>query len=440
MKKITTAILSALMVFGGTTLFAQGKYGADSAECIKYLSYYQEYYKQKNYDDALPNWRKAIKLCPPTASQNMLLHGSNLLRRFIPKEKDASVKKAMIDSLFMLNDLRAQYYPKNAKTAMNNKGIDMSNYIQDDAPRLYDALNAIIGINQEDTTPSIFVNDMNAAITLYQDGKLNAEDVINTYQRNMALLEKSSSDTPEDAENVSNMKAALENLFISSKVASCDNLIALFTPRYNENPDDLDLVTNIAKMMSSTEGCTDNDLYLNAVNSMYRLDPSANSAYYLYRLYDARDNYSEAVKYLEAAIASDETDAKTDAQYNYELAVLAVKKGDNSKAYSAAQKALEGDSSLAGKAYMLIGNVWASVTCSGNEIEKRSHFWVAVDYMQKAKAADPSLAEDANKAISSYSIYYPQTADAFMYDITDGQSYTVSCGGMRATTTVRTQK
>jgi len=27
-----------------------------------------------------------------------------------------------------------------------------------------------------------------------------------------------------------------------------------------------------------------------------------------------------------------------------------------------------------------------------------------------------------------------------MYDITDGQSYTVSCGGMRATTTVRTQK
>ena len=50
------------------------------------------------------------------------------------------------------------------------------------------------------------------------------------------------------------------------------------------------------------------------------------------------------------------------------------------------------------------------------------------------------LEKEANKYISSYAVYYPQTADAFMYDVTDGQSYTVSCGGMRATTTVRTQK
>ena len=42
--------------------------------------------------------------------------------------------------------------------------------------------------------------------------------------------------------------------------------------------------------------------------------------------------------------------------------------------------------------------------------------------------------------INQFKVYYPQTAEAFMYDITDGQSYTVSCGGMRATTTVRTQK
>ena len=55
------------------------------------------------------------------------------------------------------------------------------------------------------------------------------------------------------------------------------------------------------------------------------------------------------------------------------------------------------------------------------------------------KAADEALAEDANGLIRQYSAYYPQTAEAFMYDFTNGQSYTVSCGGMRATTTVRTQ-
>ena len=64
------------MVFGGHVMSAQGKYGADSAECIKYLSYYKEYYKSKNYDSALPNWRKAYSLCPPTANQTMLVDDS----------------------------------------------------------------------------------------------------------------------------------------------------------------------------------------------------------------------------------------------------------------------------------------------------------------------------------------------------------------------------
>ena len=89
---------------------------------------------------------------------------------------------------------------------------------------------------------------------------------------------------------------------------------------------------------------------------------------------------------------------------------------------------------------MLLGTIWGGLSCSGNEIETRAKYWVAVDYMSKAKAADETLTEDANNLIRQYSAYYPQTAEAFMYDITDGQSYTVSCGGLRAVTTVRTQK
>ena len=48
--------------------------------------------------------------------------------------------------------------------------------------------------------------------------------------------------------------------------------------------------------------------------------------------------------------------------------------------------------------------------------------------------------DEANRMIAQYSKYYPQTAEAFMYNFTDGQSYTVNCSGMTATTTVRTQK
>jgi hypothetical protein len=60
--------------------------------------------------------------------------------------------------------------------------------------------------------------------------------------------------------------------------------------------------------------------------------------------------------------------------------------------------------------------------------------------MIKAKNADPSLASEADIHISSYRKYYPMQADAFMYDIVDGDSFSISCGGLRETTTVRTQK
>jgi hypothetical protein len=89
---------------------------------------------------------------------------------------------------------------------------------------------------------------------------------------------------------------------------------------------------------------------------------------------------------------------------------------------------------------MLMGTIWGSTVCGGNEIERRAPYWVAVDFMTKAKNADPALAEDANNYIRQYANYYPAASEAFMYDVVDGQSYTVSCGGMRAVTTVRTQK
>ena len=47
MKKITLVLLAMAMTLG-TIVSAQDKYGPNAEECKKYLSYYQEYYKQKN--------------------------------------------------------------------------------------------------------------------------------------------------------------------------------------------------------------------------------------------------------------------------------------------------------------------------------------------------------------------------------------------------------
>ena len=442
MKKFVLLIsVAAMALIGSSKVSAQGKYGPDSTECIKYLSYYTEYYKQKNYDAALPNWRQAYKYCPPTARYTMLSDGTTLLRNLIQKNQNNPVyKQQLVDSLMTIYNQRVQYWPKYATSSLNNMALDMYNYMKDEPAKLLEGLTEIIAQTKAQTRPNIFLFQINAAVELYKKGMLDAETVINIYETGTQYLGEIAPKNDVEARSIDKTKTDFESIFITSQVASCDNLIALFTPRYEADPQNLDLSKNIVKMMSMTDGCMDNDLFLNAVQSVYNMEPSYSSAYYLYRLYSSRGDVDNAVKFIEEAINYAESDNATDAGYYFELAAFSFKNGKNVKAFEAAQKAAELDAAVAGKAYMLMGTIWGSTVCGGNEVEKRAPYWVAVDYMTKAKNADPTLAEEANNYIRQYANYYPAASEAFMYDVVDGQSYTVSCGGMRAVTTVRTQK
>ena len=442
MKRIVLLIsVAAIALLGSSKVSAQGKYGPDSTECIKYLSYYTEYYKQKNYDAALPNWRQAYKYCPPTSRYSMLSDGTTLIRNLIQKNQNNPVyKEKLVDSLMTLYNQRVEFWPKYATSSLNNMALDMYNYMKDEPAKLLEGLTGVIEQTKSKTRPNIFLFQISTAVDLYKNGLLDPETVISIYETGVQYLGEITPKNDVEARSIEKTITDFESVFITSQVASCDNLITLFTPRYEADPQNLELSKNIVRMMSLTEGCMDNDLFLNAVQTVYTLEPSHTSAYYLYRLYSSRNDVDNAIKFIEEAVASEESDAAADANYLFELAAFSFKNGKNSKAYEAAQKVVELDPAMAGKAYMLIGTIWGSTVCGGNEIERRAPYWVAVDYMQKAKNADPTLADDANNYIRQYSAYYPQTAEAFMYDVTDGQSYTVSCGGMRAVTTVRTQK
>ena len=440
MKKLSFVLIAVLAMVAGSQASAQGKYGADSAECIKYLSYYQEYYKQKNYDSALPNWRKAYRICPGTASQNMFIHGTTLLTRLYAQTRDAEQKAAIADSILVLQDQRMEFYPKSRGSVLNNKGNYIVKYKESDTRYVYDNLNAIIAELGGETRPSLLVLDLQSAVKLYKEDALTADEVIATYNNVIACIDNANPKNDDEAEQNAKVRSDLESIFADSKVASCENIINIFGPRFEAEPDNIALVNTIVRLMNTAENCLSNDLYLNAVTSMHKNDPGYNSAYFLYKLHSNRGNVDQAIKYLEEAIAYETSGPEVDAEYLYELANYAIKNKMKGKAYDAARKAADLDYGFAGKAYFLIGTIWGSTACGGNEIQRRAPYWVAVDYLQKAKAADASLADDANRLIGSYSAYYPQAAEAFMYDITAGQSYTVSCGGMTATTTVRVNK
>ncbi len=442
MKRTGFIIAMIVMALSSTSVFAQGKYGADSANCIKYLSFYKDYFKQKSYNEALPNWREAFKRCPPTANQTMLVDGTTLMRKLISQNsKNPVYREKLVDSLMMIHDIRIANYPKYAVTARNNKGLDLANYVQNDPERLYKEYGEIITGNKTKTKPTILLFYFDSAVELYKNGSLDEEEIIGVYEGCMELLSKMDPKDAADKEMVDDMKVKIEELFASNNIADCDKLIELYTPKFEADPQNIELAEKIVRFMSAADGCTDNALFISAATSIHKSNPTHTSAYTLYKLNASTGKSAEAVKYLQEAIDREDSDAAQDAEYYYELAVYNFKCGNNLAAEQAAKKVipLATTSEVKGKTYMLIGTIWGGVRCDGNDIAKRAPYWVAVDYFERAKAADPELAAEANKRINEYKKYYPLTADAFMFGVNDGETYQVSCGGFKANTTVRTQ-
>ena len=111
MKKIAFVLLTLAMSVLGTGVYAQGtkgKYGSnpeDSVKCVRYLDFYQQHYKSKNFDEALPNWREAYRICPHSANQNMLLNAVEMMRA--PKLGRRWMDRHVLDGLKYKERLQA---------------------------------------------------------------------------------------------------------------------------------------------------------------------------------------------------------------------------------------------------------------------------------------------------------------------------------------------
>ncbi len=438
MKKVKILLTITFLSLAVSVGFAQGTLASQSPECLKFLNYLKTDMEQGNLNDAAANWRGAFLHCDPGVRQGIYTDGQRIFRYLIEKNKaNPSVKNALIDSLFMMFDLRIQYFPGSAASAAEFKVYDMLQYKADKTEEILKTIDQAITIAKEKTEPALLLTKMQKVLELHAAGKVDAEKVMETYSAITPMIDARIAAKHPDADQI---KKDIDNLFASSGVASCENIVHLFTPRYNENPNDRALINTIVKLLSDGE-CTTEPLFLNAVQALHTLEPSFQSAYYLFKLYAGKEDHENAIKLLLEAIESEQSTEDQDANMLIELSNYYMQKMENiNKAAEYAKMAMQKSTAVAGRANLILGLVWGSVRCQGNEVETRAKYWVAVDYLIRARNADPSIAEEASRYISSYSQYFPAQEEAFMYDIIDGSSYTVSCGGMRETTIVRTRK
>ncbi|MCB9170404.1 MAG: hypothetical protein H6597_02550 [Flavobacteriales bacterium] len=444
-RKIILATMLAPLCMLPAGLLAQGKYGAtpeDSVKCVQCLSLYQEFVKQKNYEDALGPWRCAMTTCP-ASSKNMYIDGAKIRRYFLDKEKDPSKKVLLADSLYMVYDQRIDVFGQRGYV-LGRKAIEMLKYTPERSERIFEHLQGSVEERQAKSEAGVLAAYYQALYNLYQEGKATKDQMLEEYLKVSDYIEQnlaaaSSSEGSEEGDTGGSLyERARENVNeLFFRVAECADIGAIAEKLLKQRPDDLELKRRLLKVLN-TKDCTDQAVYQSLAEDMYKADPSSESAYSLGLYLAKKGDLAGSLKYMQDAVEQC-TDCQDKVKYLLRAGQIAGAAGNYSLARSYANKVL-GVESKNGEALLLVARSVLAASSGCSEPEAWGPVWLAYDYYQRAKSLDPSVADKANEGMASCAARFPEQSKAFFHQLTEGQSYQVTCGGYNETTTVRVRK
>jgi tetratricopeptide (TPR) repeat protein len=149
----------------------------------------------------------------------------------------------------------------------------------------------------------------------------------------------------------------------------------------------------------------------------------------------------QALEYYQQALElPDAGEVKRDIYFNMGIAQQQL--GRLAAARSNFRQSLEVDPKF-GQAYVAIGDLYVTAVgnCGSFEREDRAVYWLAVDYYERAKSVDPSIANQANQKIGTYRRSFPDQEALFFKNWKAGESYRIDYGcygWIGETTTIRT--
>ncbi len=402
------------------------KYGPDEktrTECATNLSLYREQYNQRNFNDARKPWQRVLQVCP-AASQNAYIHGIQMLKFWIENEKNPTRKNQLEDSLMMVYDMRIEHFSQKG-LLLGMKGMDLFQIDPERYVEAYRYLAESINIEKTNSSTSAIFTYMVLTKAMYDNRKIEADKVIETYSMLSDYLDAMIAAKPAD-DKLPQAKDSVDEIFRAAGVANCDNLVQIFEPRVKTNPKDLELAKKVLSLLTASK-CNTLPLYRMVGATVFDSEPAPQLAYELARIFLNNREFRNAERYYQEAIKL-QADSLRKSIYLFEYANLTWRELNNpQQARSLALQALNFNPAL-GHAFMLIGNLYASEkNCVKDDFEKRTVFWAAVDKFIRAKQVDPSLAADCDKLIELYSGYFPEQKDIFFQDLNPGASYTVGC-------------
>jgi tetratricopeptide (TPR) repeat protein len=417
-------------------------------EFMNQMSMFNEFYKQDNFESALPHWKELFNKYPKSTI-NLYIRGVTMYEQLIEEADTPAERDKYIDDLMRIYEKRIRHFGEKGyvlgrkathwlKYKLEDQQSDVeSAEFKETMKKGYDWIVESVKEQGNKTELPVLVLLMQTSRSLFMMNEIPKESVVNNYNTSISILEsiRASKPEPEVAKSVNDVHVYVEEIFGQSGAADCEALVSIFAPQFENNRNDAEFVKNMLRRLRNAK-CDESPLFAQATDRLYELEPSSEAAYNMARRALRNDDIQRAKDFYMQAIEQ-EKDREQLSRLYYEYAlVIFAKDHDLQGARKFAQQALEIKPNYC-EALVLIGDIYiaASRNFGANDFESRSVFWVAVDYYERARS-QPDCAMDASKKINDYRKHFPSKEEAFFLGLQEGQTYKVG-GWINETTKIR---
>lgn len=443
--KIRTLVATLLFSAGAMTALAQSTDGGDNCKTNSSISH--EAVKAGNFKDAYVPWKEVMKDCP-TLRYYTYTDGFDILKYFLGTvQKGTPEYQAYFDELMGVHDQLMQYTPEMQKSVRGIRSVSRSlamkavDYLQfapqPDNKVAYEWLKTSVTEEKAEAQPAVlFYFLQTSAELLAADRVGHNEGFIQDYLNVTEWADQAIAAADKEAtkKGYTDIKESFVALFINSGAADCASLQEIYAPQVEANKTNAEMLKKIIDIMRMT-GCTESEAYFQASLYSYQIQPTPEAAAGAAAMSYKKGDTDATVKYYEeAANLESDNDKKADYFYKAAAVLSSVKKYSQARNY--ANKALAAKEDL-GAAHILIAQMYgASPNWSDEPALNKCTYYVVIDRLNRAKAVDPSVAEEANRMIRSYSPHTPDISELFMLGYKAGDRITVG-GWIGETTTIR---
>lgn len=440
--KIRTLVAVLFLSAGATTVVAQ-----DASNCNSNSSISHEAVKAGNFKDAYTPWKAVLDNCP-TLRFYTFTDGYKILKGLMAQinDKNNPEYQKYFDELMKTHDLRMQYtdefIAKGTKVSSADEalGIKAVDYIalapKVDPNQAYEWLSKSVNAVKSESAAATLFYFLQMSLDKLKTDPNHKEQFIQDYLLASEFADAAIAAETNEAKkkNFMGIKDNLVALFVNSGTADCESLQNIYGPKVEANQSDIEYLKKVIDIMKMMK-CSDSEAYLQASFYVYKIEPTADAAVGCAQQAYKKGDIDGAVKFFDEAIELESDNVKKAEQAYTAAAVLySAKKLSQSRAYC--QKAISFNENY-GAPYILIATLYAtSPNWSDESALNKCTYFAIIDKLQRAKAVDPSVAEEANKLISTYSGHTPQAKDLFMLGYKQGDRITIG-GWIGETTTIR---